>query len=278
MHQPSAADSNCILVKAVPTLEKLAGLREMGRDAICWQLSSAKPGNGVEQIRDGNLESYWQSDGNSQPHWIQVHFGRRVAISHVCLYLDFSLDESYTPRRVQVQVGMTNQDLIPALYPPTVQIEFSDPVGWCIIPITSPPDPLDGCFEGDLYGGGGRRGTAELGVRAHLIRISILSMHQNGRDTHVRQVHLYGPRMHSTTAGGAASGLGGHQPLSSIANRRESSADVSRDGAEDPEGDADDDEGHGEPSSHSPTYRQAMPRQGWDDFGTAGLSQFSSIR
>jgi hypothetical protein len=33
-------------------------------------------------------------------------------------------------------------------------------------------------------------------VRAHLLRISIQSMHQNGRDTHVRQVRIYGPRMH----------------------------------------------------------------------------------
>lgn len=31
-------------------------------------------------------------------------------------------------------------------------------------------------------------------VRTHLIQISVISMHQNGRDTHIRQVQLYGPR------------------------------------------------------------------------------------
>ena len=33
--------------------------RELGGDAVI-SLSSAKPGNGVEQIRDGSLETYWQ--------------------------------------------------------------------------------------------------------------------------------------------------------------------------------------------------------------------------
>ena len=32
--------------------------RELGVDAV-FTISSAKPGNGVEQIRDGNLETFW---------------------------------------------------------------------------------------------------------------------------------------------------------------------------------------------------------------------------
>ena len=31
-------------------------------------------------------------------------------------------------------------------------------------------------------------------MRTHLVQICILSMHQNGRDTHVRQVKIFGPR------------------------------------------------------------------------------------
>jgi len=30
--------------------------------------------------------------------------------------------------------------------------------------------------------------------KAHLVEISVVSMHQNGRDTHVRLVQLYGPK------------------------------------------------------------------------------------
>jgi anaphase-promoting complex subunit 10 len=138
----------------------------------------------VEQIRDESIDTYWQSDGNSQPHWISVHFLRRVAISHVCLYLDYNLDESYTPKRIQVQVGMTNQDLLL-----NTQVDLHEPVGWCIIPLQAPPDPLDTTEPTT------ETGNCNCLVKAHLLRISVLSMHQNGRDTHVRQVQLYGPRM-----------------------------------------------------------------------------------
>lgn len=34
-------------------------LVEVGREA-CWSLSSAKPGFGIEQLRDDNLDTYWQ--------------------------------------------------------------------------------------------------------------------------------------------------------------------------------------------------------------------------
>jgi hypothetical protein len=37
-----------------------AVLREVGEDAV-WTLSSAKSGNGIEQLRDNNLETFWQS-------------------------------------------------------------------------------------------------------------------------------------------------------------------------------------------------------------------------
>ena len=54
-------------IQALSNLDSLYGLREIGREALCWQLSSAKPGNGVEQIRDQSTDTYWQSDGVSQP-------------------------------------------------------------------------------------------------------------------------------------------------------------------------------------------------------------------
>src|SRR5438105_559469 len=34
-----------------------------------WSLSSAKPNFGVQQLRDSNLDTYWQSDG-LHPHFI----------------------------------------------------------------------------------------------------------------------------------------------------------------------------------------------------------------
>jgi anaphase-promoting complex subunit 10 len=176
----AAATSTSVVIPAVEAINLGPNVRELGKEALCWQLSSAKPGNGVEQIRDGSNETYWQSDGLKQPHWIQVHFARRVAISHVCLYLDYSLDESYTPKRLAIHHGMTNQDLQPAC----AEIDLHEPTGWCIVPLPPPADPLDEEHE-----------EAKGCLRAHLLRIAVLSMHQNGRDTHVRQVELYGPRL-----------------------------------------------------------------------------------
>lgn len=175
-----AGGNSLLTIQAVSNLDSLYGLREIGREALCWQLSSAKPGNGVEQIRDQSTDTYWQSDGVAQPHLIQIHFARRVAISHVCLYLDYNLDESYTPKTIAVQCGMTTQDLVPAIAEGT-SIDLNEPVGWVIIPVTSPPDPLDNMGEDEEFT------IPQRIVRTHMLQIEICAMHQNGRDTHVRQ-------------------------------------------------------------------------------------------
>ena len=170
------------VIRSIPTLESLAHLRDLSKDAISWSLSSAKPGNGVEQVvNDVSVDTYWQSDG-AQPHYLRVHFGRRVTVSHVCLYLDYNLDESYTPKTVMVKAGMTIQDLRDV----TGAMDLHEPVGWCILPLSAPPDPLD-AMRGD-------DGGEENPVRTHLVEVSILAMHQNGRDTHVRRVKLFGPK------------------------------------------------------------------------------------
>jgi len=40
------------------SLTEAGDFRELGVDAV-FTLSSAKPGSGVEQLRDGNEETYW---------------------------------------------------------------------------------------------------------------------------------------------------------------------------------------------------------------------------
>ena len=52
--------------------------REIGAEAV-WTLSSAKVGNGVEQLRDDNTNTFWQSDG-SQPHLINIQFMKKKRI------------------------------------------------------------------------------------------------------------------------------------------------------------------------------------------------------
>ena len=64
--------------------------REIGVDAV-WTLSSAKTGNGVEQLRDDNTNTFWQSDG-SQPHLINIQFMKKTRIQEISIYLDFKSD------------------------------------------------------------------------------------------------------------------------------------------------------------------------------------------
>ena len=45
-------------------------VREVG-GAGTWSLSSCKPGYGVQQLRDGNNDTYWQSDGQL-PHLVNI--------------------------------------------------------------------------------------------------------------------------------------------------------------------------------------------------------------
>ena len=83
--------------------------REVGNQAT-WSLSSCKPGSGVEQIRDDNYESYWQSDGQL-PHLVNIQFKRKTTVSAVAIYTDFRHDESYTPSKVSIRCGTNFNDL-----------------------------------------------------------------------------------------------------------------------------------------------------------------------
>jgi anaphase-promoting complex subunit 10 len=61
--------------------EKDENVREIGHLAV-WTVTSAKAGNGVELLRDGNKDTYWQSDG-TQPHMVDIQFQKKVHIQ-VC--------------------------------------------------------------------------------------------------------------------------------------------------------------------------------------------------
>uniref|UniRef100_A0A7S1GC50 DOC domain-containing protein n=1 Tax=Bicosoecida sp. CB-2014 TaxID=1486930 RepID=A0A7S1GC50_9STRA len=152
------------------------GKRDVGREAV-WTLSGAKPGNGVEQLVDDNPDTYWQSDG-VQPHTITLTFSRKASLSEVALLLDFRHDESYTPHRLTVLAGTTAHDLRRV-----VRVRVVEPTGWVCVPLGEP----DGV------------GVARY-LRAHILQIAITNMHQNGRDTHVRQVKVFAPKVSTTEA------------------------------------------------------------------------------
>ena len=37
-------------------------------------------------------------------------------------------------------------------------------------------------------------------LKAYFVQLAVLANHQNGRDTHIRQIKIFGPRMHSMHA------------------------------------------------------------------------------
>ena len=84
-------------------------VREVG-GAATWSLSSCKPGYGVQQLRDGCIDTYWQSDGQL-PHLVNIQFRRKTTVQSVAVFTDFKLDESYTPTRISIRVGTNFNDL-----------------------------------------------------------------------------------------------------------------------------------------------------------------------
>lgn len=134
-------------------------------------------GYGVEQLRDDNTDTYWQSDG-PQPHLVNILFRKKTAISHLALYTDIKADESYTPNRISIRAGSHANDLTEV-----TQIELKDSIGWTAIPLKTVV-PAD-------EGGVGTNCTRP--IRTFMIQVAILQNHQNGRDTHVRQIKVFGP-------------------------------------------------------------------------------------
>ena len=140
-------------------------------------MTSAKPGNGVELLRDNSLDTYWQSDG-AQPHLVNVQFQKKVRVRELCIYADYRLDESYTPNKISVRAGNSFHDLREMK-----TVDLDEPSGWTRVSLVK-----DENEPGALNGGDGEC------LRTYFLQIAVLSNHQNGRDTHVRQVKIYGPR------------------------------------------------------------------------------------
>ncbi|PGH02815.1 anaphase-promoting complex subunit 10 [Blastomyces parvus] len=87
-----------------------ANLREISSLAS-WTVSTHKPGCGIAALRHPSPSQFWQSDG-PQPHTLTLHFFKRVAIVRIRVYLDFELDESYTPTKMIFLAGMGGNDLV----------------------------------------------------------------------------------------------------------------------------------------------------------------------
>ncbi|CAD8079269.1 unnamed protein product [Paramecium primaurelia] len=145
--------------------------KEIGDQAI-WTLSSAKAGNGVDQLRDDNLNTFWQSDG-TQPHNITIQFLKKMRVQEVALYLDFKQDESYTPNKLSIRTGTNIQDMKEVQF-----IELKEPYGWYVFALKT-----------KLLNGQEKPYVSTINIQ-----IVVLQNQHSGKDTHIRQVKIFGPR------------------------------------------------------------------------------------
>lgn len=137
-----------------------------------WTASSSKPGHGVEMLRDGTYTTWWQSDG-CLPHHIDVQFSKRVKLNHVSLFCDYVEDESYTPRSLTIYCGSGPYDLVCVH-----RYTLDKPEGWSCLLLDRSPHPQYGSLS------------------CWYVRIEINSNHQNGKDAHIREIRMLGPRQH----------------------------------------------------------------------------------
>jgi len=137
-----------------------------------WSVSSYKFGFGVECLRDNDPDTFWHSDG-PQPHFMTVQFPRKIAVQKVSLHLSFMMDDSYTPSTLCVRAGTGLNDLQDVRY-----VTLDKPNGWITFDVST-----------EL----GEEGEGFKPIHAYVIQVVIINNHMNGKDTHVRGLHILGP-------------------------------------------------------------------------------------
>ena len=148
----------------------LTAKKELGGFGV-WTLNSAKQGNGIVQLRDNSAETFWQSDGPI-PHLVDLHFPKKTRVSEIALYLDYKTDESYTPEVISIKGGLH----LNAMQEIT-RVSLLEPTKWHVVYLKH--QDAEGKSQDYVY-------TLNL-------QIAVLQMHHSGKDTHIRQVKVFGP-------------------------------------------------------------------------------------
>ncbi|PLW18245.1 hypothetical protein PCANC_01439 [Puccinia coronata f. sp. avenae] len=151
-------------------------------DLGLWSVSSAKPGFGVENLRDDSVHTLWQSEG-PQPHFIRVEFPKKTIVTQISIFVDVTLDDSYTPCKLSISLGTFKQDLQVVKI-----IELINPRGWHHIRLVDREEEEPGDDEDSDDSDSG------FVAKGHLFQVAILANHLNGKDTHIRCLKILGPR------------------------------------------------------------------------------------
>ncbi|EIM23144.1 anaphase-promoting complex, subunit 10 [Wallemia mellicola CBS 633.66] len=155
-----------------------------------WSVSSYKEGNVLDCLMDTNPDTVWQSDG-PQPHLITLQFTRRVSINQVSMYLDHTLDDSYTPKTISIRAGTYLGDLQEIRH-----IDLNQPRGWHHFALdneTKDVVTLDKSLE-DSHG----VSDDAKPITGFVLQLAILTNHLNGKDSHIRGIAVFAPRDKAT--------------------------------------------------------------------------------
>ncbi|GIQ79998.1 hypothetical protein KIPB_000718 [Kipferlia bialata] len=72
----------------------------------CWSATSACPAYGIASVVDGDMETFWQSEGDI-PHTISTTLYQNYLVKRVGVYIDPTIDDSYCPCEIVVRTGQT---------------------------------------------------------------------------------------------------------------------------------------------------------------------------
>jgi len=184
----------------VKQLEAETKCREIGHLGH-WAVSSCKTNHGVQHLRDLEFDTYWQSEGQ-QPHLISVRFPVEMHFSFLRFYIDEPSDESYTPERISVRVGTNEHDLREVINEDIKELTKLPDATWvyCSLENKSPTDLNDTENQApkvsrEPYPDDPENNNPQKSyLKAYFVQLAIISNHQNGRDTHIRQVQVFSPR------------------------------------------------------------------------------------
>lgn len=99
------------------------GYTDIGNLAM-WSVSSYKLGFGVDSLRVDDPTKLWQSDG-PQPHYVDIHFSKKVSVGQISLFFYHLIDESYTPSKIRILAGDGYHSLLQV-----TTIDLVEPTGW----------------------------------------------------------------------------------------------------------------------------------------------------
>lgn len=156
-----------------------------------WSVSSSKSKKGSIYLRDGNASTFWQTKGTT-PHKITVQFSKLLKITQIFLLFNYSVDESYTPYNIAIHVGDDEHNLTnfcKATCDLSV-VSLKEPF-WFVIDARK-VNPCSYIYNFHFKFTKKNRKHINY-VCCRCLQIEILSSQQQGQNTRIRQILLYGP-------------------------------------------------------------------------------------